>query len=494
MTTQIPAPTNHPTTPNGRPSARAQTGLDGQPTCGTQRCVAVEAKNSRPTTATAEPIIRASAGTTTSPQATIATTPIRLSPAGSKTGRGRTSTDAHRSDAPATDFPGDQSGGDAQRGGVAGDSDQPTAKVEPTPEDGTPSAASSPRAANHEPAPEDAAPLADQAGSPAPAKFFATPKYGSPGLADPLLALAADVLDDLEKVRIANENRFRQLTRDGEDKDGEERGFGLTADHPDVARLAALVDLLAQAEHQATLNLQRLMRRHPLGPWVKATAGVGEKQGARLLAAIGDPYWNDLHGRPRTVSELWAYCGYHVLPAGQAGPNSQSPGASGSKPGHPDQPMHDVHTVFVGVAAKRARGQRANWSATAKMRAFLIAESCIKARRSPFRAFYDAGREKYADAVHAAPCVRCGPKGKPAPVGSPLSAGHQHARALRLVAKELLKELWREAKRLHELPGDQARPDAHIGGVAGDQASPQAMDVMAPTGHTPAGTQTGGAR
>ena len=135
----------------------------------------------------------------------------------------------------------------------------------------------------------------------------------TPGLADPLLALAADILDDLERVRISNENRLRQLTRDQADSDGIERGFGLDATHPDVARLAALVQMLGDAEHQATLNLQRIMRKHPLGPWVRNTKGIGEKQGARLIAAIGDPYWNTLHDRPRTVSELWAYCGYHVI-------------------------------------------------------------------------------------------------------------------------------------------------------------------------------------
>ena len=54
-------------------------------------------------------------------------------------------------------------------------------------------------------------------------------------LADPSLMLAADVVDDLERVRIANENRLRQLTRAEVDSDGEERGFGLSADHPDVA-------------------------------------------------------------------------------------------------------------------------------------------------------------------------------------------------------------------------------------------------------------------
>lgn len=236
-------------------------------------------------------------------------------------------------------------------------------------------------------------------------------------LADPLLALAADVLDDLERVRIANENRLRQLTRNQVDSDGVERGFGLDQAHPDVARLAALVEMLTVAEHQATLNLSRTMRANQLGPWVKSTAGVGEKQGARLIAAIGDPYWNTLHERPRQVGELWSYCGYG-----------------------------DAREQV------RRRGQKANWSADAKMRAYLVAESCMKKRSSPYRAVYDAGRAKYAEAVHASECVRCGPSGKPAQPGSALSDGHKHARALRAVAKEILRDLWHEARDIHEDP------------------------------------------
>lgn len=274
----------------------------------------------------------------------------------------------------------------------------------------------------------------------------------APGLADPLLALAADVLDDLERVRIANENRLRQLTRTEEDADGLERGFGLPADHPDVRRLAGLVDGLATAEHQAELNLTRLMRKHPLGPWVKQARGVGDKQAARLLAAIGDPYINTLHNRPRTVSELWAYAGYHVLPAGHAPRDAQIRLAGGgSAGGNPDHLEGVAHGPAVGVAATRVRGQRANWSATAKMRAHLVAVSIVKSG-GPYRETYDAARAKYTDAVHAAECRRCGPSGKPALVGSPLSAGHQHARALRAVAKDVLRDLWREAKRIHEQP------------------------------------------
>src|SRR5699024_8750965 len=51
-------------------------------------------------------------------------------------------------------------------------------------------------------------------------------------LREPVLGILADVLDDLEKVRIANENRVRQLTRTEDDEDGENRGHGLTLDNP----------------------------------------------------------------------------------------------------------------------------------------------------------------------------------------------------------------------------------------------------------------------
>jgi len=70
-------------------------------------------------------------------------------------------------------------------------------------------------------------------------------------------------------------------------------------------------------------------------------------------------------------------------------------------------------------------------------------------RCSPYRLVYDAARAKYADAVHPAQCVRCGPAGSPALAGSKLSDAHKLARALRAVSKAIVKDLWREARRLH---------------------------------------------
>lgn len=267
--------------------------------------------------------------------------------------------------------------------------------------------------------------------------------------------MAAAVVDDLERTRIANENRLRQLTRDEVDSDGEERGFGLDESHPDVARLAGIVTGLAELEHQAVLQLQRTMRAHPLGAWVKSSQGVGEKQAARLLAAVGDPYWNTLHDRPRTVSELWAYCGLHTVPADHGSTDARSTlvgGAAPSPAGHTSvdtQAAHaggtddrdlgptatDPHFAGAQVAARRRKGQRANWSNEAKMRAYLVAVSCMKSTSSPYRAVY-LQRRATTDVTH--------------PDWTP---GHSHNDALRITAKAVLRDLWRAARDLHHPEG-----------------------------------------
>lgn len=249
------------------------------------------------------------------------------------------------------------------------------------------------------------------------------------------LSLAADILDDLERVRIANANRLATLTR------GDEYGHGMDETNPDVRNLAAMVANLAELEHVAELNLKRVMRKHPLGPWIKATIGVGEKQGARLLAAIGDPYWNTLHDCPRTVSALWAYSGLHVLPiGGHHSDGNRWPIAADRALGssNPGQRPSDTQADDAGVAAKRKKGVKSNWSGNAKMRAYLIAESCIKQSRSPYRATYDA-RRAHTAVTHP---------------DWPL--GHSHNDALRIVSKAVLRDLWREARRIHGVTDGQA--------------------------------------
>lgn len=256
------------------------------------------------------------------------------------------------------------------------------------------------------------------------------------------LALTAEFLSDLERVRIANDNRIRALRDDlgaGNEREAQ------TSIH--------LAEVFAAAEHTVELDLKRILRQTDLGAFVQQTVGLGEKTVARLLGVIGHPRWHYDNNEssptfeqwlPRTVGQLWSYCGYSVVPAGGHGGNEiQFIGAPG-------------------VAPSRRRGQQAKYNTEARTRTFLVAEGCVKAgvrkldgaddsdgydtthRRAitPLGNVYLAGRVKYADAMHQTECVRCGPSGSPAKIGSPLSEGHKHARALRLVAKTVLKDLW----------------------------------------------------
>lgn len=248
-------------------------------------------------------------------------------------------------------------------------------------------------------------------------------------LLDPTLLMAAATVDDLEKARIAAENRYRQMIRIEPDEDGVIRGFGLDDSHPAVAAQAAIAEGLGRLEADAIRQLQRAMRSHPLGPWIKATPGLGEKQGARLLAAVGDPYWNTLHDRPRTVSELWAYCGLHVVAVDHAGVDDQLNYGDGDDPS--SRRGCDAQNLRGGMAARRRKGQRANWSTEAKMRAYLCAVSCIKQAASPYRAVYLARREHTA-VTH--------------PEWTP---GHSHNDGLRVASKAILKDLWRQSALLH---------------------------------------------
>lgn len=265
------------------------------------------------------------------------------------------------------------------------------------------------------------------------------------------LYLLASQLDGIEDLRKATDNRFRQATRSIADSDGETRGLGLDEGAPEVAAVKATSEALAKIEHEAILNLQRAMRRHPLGPWQKAQIGIGEKQLARLLAAIGDPYWNTLYDRPRTVSELWAYSGLHTLPAGHHRFDAQRSCADGGEPAAraTDHARSDTHGSTVRGAARRQKGQRANWSTDAKTRAYLIAESCVKQARSPYREVYDKRRAVTAERVHDRPCPQCNGAGKAALIESPWRAGHQHADALRIVSKAVLRDLWAAAREWH---------------------------------------------
>lgn len=205
---------------------------------------------------------------------------------------------------------------------------------------------------------------------------------------------------------------------------------------------------LEQTEHDCSLELVRTFRKTvtpSVRAWQKASPGIGEHLLARLLGVIGDPclatpyHWEGggetrrlVADEPfrRSISQLWSYCGV----------------------GDPERRRKKGQTAEEAMAAGIP---------LAKSILYLLAQSCVKAEggeyvpatgrykgrtivvaRSPYRDVYDKARAQYADREHAKLCPACGPKGKPAKVGSPWSAAHQHAAALRKVSKEILRDLW----------------------------------------------------
>lgn len=208
-----------------------------------------------------------------------------------------------------------------------------------------------------------------------------------------------ELLDDIERVRIANGNRIAAL----------EREHGSALPHLDVVQKQ-----LAAVEHLAELELKRAWRKHPLAPWAKDIPGAGEKLVARLIAVIGDPTERE------NVAKLWAYCGH----------------------GDPQR----KRAKGMGQAELFKMG-----NPHAKKRVYLLAAQFVKTvnPRSPYRDVYEQARERYADRLHESPCVRCGPSGHPAPAGSPWTLAHQHAAALRYVGKQFLKDLWIAAGHTH---------------------------------------------
>lgn len=261
--------------------------------------------------------------------------------------------------------------------------------------------------------------------------------YDLTPIVDPVLGLLADIVDDLESTRKANGNRLDHLTRDEADSDGRLRGLGYASDSPEVAHLVSLTESLGYVETTAVRELERRMRRHPLAGWVVDQKGVGNKQAARLLAAIGDPYlhvWGDddgtLHVEPRTVGQLWAYCG-HGDPARRR-----------------RKGMSQAEAFTLG-------------SATAKMRVWNIANSMIKSgvrrvpgtpEKTPFApgnrvAVSDWGQVYIDRRTLTAEHPRVDAKGEP------WTDAHCHADALRVLGKQFLKALWLEARRLHGVEG-----------------------------------------
>lgn len=221
----------------------------------------------------------------------------------------------------------------------------------------------------------------------------------------------AEMLRDAMQTRIGATNRSERAGLDPE-------------------RYALHIKALNDMEHECALELARTYRKTvspSIRQWQVDSPGIGEHLLARLLGIIGHPclatphHWEGLGKEnrrlvadepySRSISQLWSYCGV----------------------GDPDRKRRKGQTVEEAMACGIPM---------AKSILYLLAQSCVKVNRGYYREVYDKARVQYADRVHAKDCAPCGPKGRPAKVGSNWSLAHQHNAALRKVSKEILRDLW----------------------------------------------------
>lgn len=267
------------------------------------------------------------------------------------------------------------------------------------------------------------------------------------------LRVWSEMFEDAQRARIACKNRAE---RGGVD--------------PTIYRTQ--IEALEKAEHAIALAMRKSFKRiaPDIHAWMLDTIGVGEHLLARLLGCIGHPrnatphHWEGEGAKrtlvadepyERTVGQLWSYCG-HGDPS-----RKKRKGMTAEEAFALGNPRAKMIVHLLAESCMKNAGSPARASSNTKLdppdaagpNSDGEASSCSASkpqtprRRSPYRDTYDDAKATYIDRVHAVECVRCGPSGKPAAIGSPWSPGHQHAAALRLVGKEILRDLWIAAGR-----------------------------------------------
>lgn len=224
--------------------------------------------------------------------------------------------------------------------------------------------------------------------------------------------------------------------------------------------------------------------------WQESSDGIGPHMTARLIGHLGHPriavpyHWEGSGAKrhlvadepyERTVSQLWAYCGHGDPERRGYSKVAEENFAAGStmlktltwnmakyatvqKGRHiedllnPGQLCLGAQMKSAGVedplAATQTHPGAQAWPGGGDLSdtAGAITETEPSSVAPwPYRLVYEERRLATLSRVHATPCVRCGPSGKPAQPGTPWSPAHAQADALRIVGKAILRDMWRAA-------------------------------------------------
>jgi hypothetical protein len=272
--------------------------------------------------------------------------------------------------------------------------------------------------------------------------------YGTPPSDGPLpagwseLRIASEMLWDCQKMRIACEARA-----------------GVKANGQLRKTRPAVDPIVFQPQLEVARHTEREMRRYllqvyrrvvpkPIRDWQQQTQGIGDLLLARLLGQIGHPVETTVHewrgtGKDRelvvvktmrrSVSQLRSYCG-HGNPRRKPYPGISAEGLAAL-----GRPNAKTLVHLIAEAAIKEPGRSTELLLAGEQSPDDPAD---RGERWRYRVVYEYARLRYLHRAHTDECHRCGPPGRPAEPGTPWTGGHQHAAALRLVGKEILRDLW----------------------------------------------------
>lgn len=161
------------------------------------------------------------------------------------------------------------------------------------------------------------------------------------------LRWVADSYDQVQRVRLAMDNRLRAYAQGRDESEIKLQGPA-----------ALVADNLADAEKQLAKMMNELVKQHPAWEWLSQVRGIGGVLACELLGLL------DIN-RARHVSSFWKFCGLAVVD---------------------------------GERDRLKKGEKAPYSKRAKTVCYLIGESFLRSN-SPFRRVYDDARVHY-EATH----------------------------------------------------------------------------------------------
>ena len=236
---------------------------------------------------------------------------------------------------------------------------------------------------------------------------------------------------DWQRMRIAVSNRLSKAAK------GE---IYLTA--YDVKMNEKTIEDLKALEHEAELRVRRVVREHPMWPWLKAIKGISEVLAGAMLSQF------DINKAPRP-SNFWSFAGLSVkdgrAPKREAG-CEQADGRKGLAYNS------WLRTIIVGR----------------------VGPSFLKAKNEKYVPIY----EGYKHRLQSMPCslpldqhkksgiaewFPSGSKGRKPKDGDFCTKGHMHNKAIRYMVKMFIVDMWTAWREVEKLPVVAPYSEAKLG-------------------------------